>query len=126
LHPIHKLKEIMKRTQLRFGKGFRVALGNRRSQAAEMVLPPDDKEGDSKNRHHGADQWIFVVSGKGRAAVNGKRYTLKAGTLMLIERDDKHEILDTGRTNLGTLNFYVPPAYSKNGNPLPPTKPGGS
>ncbi len=28
----------MKRKRLRFGRGFRVALGNRRSQAAEMVL----------------------------------------------------------------------------------------
>ena len=116
----------MKRKQLRMGKGFRVALGNRRSQAAEMVLPPSEKEGDAKNRHHGADQWLFVVSGTGRATVNGKRYGLKAGTLILIERDDKHEILNTGRTNLCTLNFYVPPAYSKTGDPLPPAKPGGS
>ena len=30
----------MKRKQLRFGLGFRVALGNRRSQAAEMVVKP--------------------------------------------------------------------------------------
>lgn len=36
----------MKRKNLRFGKGFRVALGNRRSQAAEMVLAPGKAEGD--------------------------------------------------------------------------------
>lgn len=30
----------MKRKKLRFGKGFRVAFGNRASQAAEMVLEP--------------------------------------------------------------------------------------
>ena len=107
-------------------KGFRVAMGNRRSQAAEMVLPPGDKEGNSKNRHHGADQWLYVVSGSGKATVNGKRYSLKASTLLLIERDDKHEILNTGRTNLCTLNFYVPPAYNKDGDPLPAAKPGGS
>jgi mannose-6-phosphate isomerase-like protein (cupin superfamily) len=116
----------MKRKQLRMGKGFRVALGNRRSQAAEMVLPPGDAEGDPKNRHHGADQWLFVVSGKGTATVNGKRYELKAGVLMLIERNDKHEIRNTGRALLRTLNFYVPPAYSKSGNPLPSARPGGS
>ena len=28
----------MKRKNLRFGRGFRVAIGNRRSQAAEMVI----------------------------------------------------------------------------------------
>ncbi len=31
----------MKRKLLRFGKGFRVAIGNRRCQAAEMVIPPE-------------------------------------------------------------------------------------
>lgn len=41
----------MQRKSLRFGKGFRVALGNRRSQAAEMVLPPGDSEGGPGNRH---------------------------------------------------------------------------
>jgi len=116
----------MKRKQLRMGKGFRVALANQRSQAAEMVLAPGDKEGDAKNRHHGADQWLFVVSGTGRATINGKRYGLKAGTLLLIERDDNHEILNSGRGNLCTLNLYVPPAYTKRGDPLPAAKPGGS
>jgi hypothetical protein len=34
----------MKRQTLRFGKGFRVALGNRRAQAAEMVERGDTHE----------------------------------------------------------------------------------
>jgi len=116
----------VKRKQLRLGKGFRVVFGNRRSQAAEMVLPPGDAEGDPKNRHHGADQWLFVVAGTGTAKVNGKRYGLRAGTLLLIERDDRHEIRNTGRGDLRTLTFYVPPADSKSGDPLPPARPGGS
>jgi mannose-6-phosphate isomerase-like protein (cupin superfamily) len=115
----------MKRKHLRFGKGFRVALGNRRSEAAEMVLPPGDAEGNPGNRHHGADQWLYVIAGTGQATVNGRRYGLKAGTLLLIERDDRHEIRNTGRGLLRTLNFYVPPAYSPGGNPLPPARPGG-
>ena len=112
----------MKRKHLRFGKGFRVAIGNARSQAAEMVIPPGDAEGDPRNKHRGADQWLFVVSGAGSGLVNGKRYALKAGTLVLIERGDEHEIKNTGRTLLRTLNFYVPPAYDKNGEELPPAK----
>ena len=38
----------MKKKTLRFGKGFNVVLGNRRSQAAQMVLPPGDSEGGQK------------------------------------------------------------------------------
>ena len=109
----------MKRKQLRFGRGFRVVLGNRRSQAAEMVLEPGKAEGDPKNRHRGADQWLFVESGTGTARINGRRYGLKAGTLLLIEKGDQHEIRNTGDQKLRTLNFYVPPAYDRDGDELP-------
>jgi mannose-6-phosphate isomerase-like protein (cupin superfamily) len=109
----------MKRKNLRFGKGFRVSIGNRRSQAAEMVLGPGDCEGGPDNRHRGADQWLYVLSGSGTAVVNGRRHALRAGSLVLIERGDTHEIRNSGRTMLRTLNFYVPPAYTADGNELP-------
>ena len=70
-----------------------------------------------------ADQWLFVVSGTGTATVNRKRYPLRAGVVMLLEHGDRHEIENTGRTPLKTLNIYSPPAYTKDGNELPPGKP---
>ena len=109
----------MQRKQLRFGKGFRVAIGNRRAQAAEMVIPPGDAEGDPTNRHRGSDQWLYVVAGSGTATINGRRHPLRAGTLLVIEHGDRHEIRNTGRGLLRTLNVYVPPAYTKSGDPLP-------
>jgi mannose-6-phosphate isomerase-like protein (cupin superfamily) len=113
----------MKRKVLRFGKGFRVALGNRRCQAAEMVLQPGKAEGGPDNRHRGADQWLFVVAGSGVARIKGKKYPLNAGTLLLIEHGDQHEIRNTGRSLLKTLNIYSPPAYTPAGNELPPAEP---
>lgn len=109
----------MQRKQLRFGKGFRVALGNKRSQAAEMSIAPGGSEGGPDNRHRGADQWLFVVAGEGAARVNGRRYALHAGTLLLIERGDRHEIINTGDTPLRTLNIYEPPGYTPEGDELP-------
>ena len=88
-----------------------------------MVIAAADAEGDSQNSHRGADQWLYVVSGNGSALVNGKRYGLKEGRLMLIEHGDKHQIKNTGRALLRTLNFYVPAAYDTDGNELPPAKP---
>ena len=41
---------------------------------------------------------------------------------MLIEHGDRHEIRNTGRALLRTLNFYVPPAYDSDGDELPPAK----
>jgi mannose-6-phosphate isomerase-like protein (cupin superfamily) len=109
----------LRKKQLRFGRGFRVIPGNRASQAAEMVLAPGDAEGDARNRHRGADQWLFVLSGSGQATINRRRHKLRAGSLVFIERRERHEIKNTGRTPLRTLNFYAPPAYRKDGNPLP-------
>jgi len=109
----------MKHKQLRFGKGFRVAVDGRRAQVAEMVIVPGDAEGDPGNRHRSADQWLYVVSGTGCALVNGTRLKLKAGTLLLIEHTDRHEIKNTGRSLLKTLNFYTPRAYTRQGNELP-------
>jgi mannose-6-phosphate isomerase-like protein (cupin superfamily) len=109
----------VKRKKLRFGAGFRVAIGNRRSQAAEMVVKPGKGEGDSRNRHRGADQWLFVEAGTGLAIVNRRRYDLGPGTLVLIEKGDEHEIGNTGLGLLKTLNIYVPPAYDSAGEELP-------
>ena len=113
----------MKRKQLRMGKGFRVAVGNERAQAAEMVIAPNDAEGSPKNRHDGADQYLYVVGGTGQATINGRRIPLREGTLLLIERGDRHEARNTGRGLLRTLNFYTPPAYDSKAKPLPPAKP---
>jgi mannose-6-phosphate isomerase-like protein (cupin superfamily) len=109
----------MKRVRLDFKKSFRVIRGNRRAQAAQMVIAPGKSEGDARNRHRGADQWLYVVAGRGDALVRKRRHKLVAGTLIFIARGERHEIKNTGRKPLRTLNFYAPPAYSLSGNPLP-------
>jgi len=109
----------MQKTRLRFGSGFKVVLANRRAQAAMMTIGPGECEGGPDNRHRGADQWLFVESGSGTAIVEGRRHAIRAGTLLLIEHGNRHEIRNTGRRPLRTLNIYVPPAYSKSGEELP-------
>ena len=109
----------MQHRRLQFGNGFRVMLGDEHSQAAQMTLGPGATEGGPNNRHKGADQWLFTVPGAGVAIVNGGRIRLRAGTLLLIQRGDRHEIRNTGKTPLKTLNVYVPPAYTEDGEELP-------
>ena len=112
----------MKQASASYTKGFRVLIGDDHSQAATMVIEAGGKEGGSDNRHRGADQWLYVESGNGEARINGHSYPLGPGSLVLIQRGDRHEILNTGRSPLKTLNFYVPPAYKSDGNELPPGK----
>jgi mannose-6-phosphate isomerase-like protein (cupin superfamily) len=105
----------MKHVKFRFGKVFNVEIGNTRSQAALTVLKPGESEGGKGNHHRGADQWLYVVSSRGLAIVQGKRVTLSSEALVLIERGENHEIRNTGTTDLRTVNIYVPPAYEKMG-----------
>ena len=84
-----------------------------------MVIAPGDSEGGPDNRHRGADQWLYVLSGTGVAIVGKRKNSLRAGTLLLIERGTTHEIRNTGHSQLKTLNVYVPPAYTSDGDELP-------
>ena len=109
----------MQHRRLRFGRGFRVLWDCRGVQAAQMVIAPGGREGGPDNRHRGAEQWLYVVSGSGLAIVDGARRRLAAGSLLLIERGEAHEIRNTGRTPLRTENFYAPPAYTDGGEERP-------
>lgn len=113
----------MQKQHLRFGQGFKVVASTRRGQVAQMTLKPGAIEGGPNNRHAGADQWLFVVSGRGTANVNGRSEPLRAGTLLMIEHGERHQIRNTGRLPLRTLNFYAPRAYTAGGNELPPARP---
>jgi mannose-6-phosphate isomerase-like protein (cupin superfamily) len=113
----------MQHKRLRFGHGFRVVLGDRHSQAAQMTLGPGETAGGPDNRHRSADQWLYVVGGSGEAVVNGRRMGLRAGTLLLVQRGDRHKIRNTGKAPLRTLNVYVPPAYTDKGEERPAGRP---
>jgi len=87
---------------------FEVLATTPRGQAALMVLEPGARTGGPHNRHPGADQWLFVVSGRGTARVAGRQLALSPGTLLLIEAGEAHEIDNTGIEPLHTLNLIHP------------------
>jgi mannose-6-phosphate isomerase-like protein (cupin superfamily) len=109
----------MKHVQVGFTEEFSVIAGNARSQAAVMVLAVGDSTGGPENRHRDSDQWLYVVGGEGSATIGDQLHVLRPGTLVLIERGETHEIRNEGDEPLRTLNFYVPPAYSAEGETLP-------
>lgn len=110
----------MKHAQVVYSGDFTILTGNARSQAAVMVIPVGESEGGSNNRHKGSDQWLYVAAGEGSATVAGQVHILRPGTLLLIEHGETHAIRNEGHEPLRTLNFYVPPGYSADGEELPP------
>lgn len=109
----------MQRANVSFPHGFKLLLGDEHSQAGTLVLAPGETTGGPDNRHSGADQWIYVVSGTGEADVAGERFDLTPSTLVLIARGDAHGFSNTGRADLCLLTFYTPPAYDADGEELP-------
>ncbi|MEJ2698537.1 MAG: cupin domain-containing protein [Desulfuromonadales bacterium] len=91
--------------------GFKVLAATERSETATMVLGPGNSTGGPDNTHDRSDQWLFVLSGRGRAVVSGSEVELTPGSLMLIEAGEPHQVDNTGDEPLRTLNFYAPPEY---------------
>jgi len=60
-----------------------------------------------------------VTEGIGVAIINGSKIALNPGTMVLIEAGDTHEIRNTSRSLLETVNIYLPPAYDAEGEELP-------
>lgn len=90
---------------------FEVVAGTSRSQAATMILEPGGSTGGSDNRHAESDQWLYVVSGRGRATVEDREVELSPGSLLLIEAGETHEIECAPDRPLVSINVYAPPAY---------------
>ncbi len=101
----------MKRTRVESDRWFDVVLGNDDAQAAVMTLSPGQSTGGPENRHPESDQWLYVVSGEGRATVADEEVAVEAGDLLLIESGEAHEIRNPGSEPLETFNLYVPPTY---------------
>lgn len=76
-----------------------------------MVFEPGKSTGGEDNRHERSDQWLYVISGSGRATVEGRQVEIGPGSLLLIEAGEEHEIANGGAEPLVTVNVYAPPAY---------------
>ena len=88
------------------------------AQAAMMVLRPGQSTGEPDNEHPNSEQWLFVISGSGEAKVNRRKVRVGANSLLLIEKGEVHQVTNTGKKPLITLNFYAPPAYDDKGEVL--------
>lgn len=97
---------------------FNVLHATAGAQAAMMTLRPGQSTSDHpENEHPRCEQWLLVLRGSGKARVGKRTVSLKANSLLLIEESERHQISNTGRSALITFNVYVPPAYTKEGDP---------
>jgi mannose-6-phosphate isomerase-like protein (cupin superfamily) len=100
-------------------KSFQVLGATRSCQAASMTLKPGESTGEMQNEHPRCEQWLFVISGSGTVSVPRRRIRVRARSLVLIEKSERHQVKNTGRDLLVTISFYCPPAYTDEGEPKP-------
>src|SRR2546429_4423452 len=94
---------------------FKVLDSTADAQVAIMTLRPGRDTGQIQNEHPKAEQWLYVISGSGQAIVGGRKIALKERSLLLIPKRSAHQIKNTSRRQMITLNFYAPPAYTQGG-----------
>lgn len=94
------------------------------AQVLLMTLKPGEASEDKPaNEHPKCEQWMYVVEGSGEVVPGtGRRFRIGPGSLVVIEKRERHQIRATGTTPLRTLNFYIPPAYAKGGKLRPQAK----
>lgn len=114
----------MKRIATGLKRGqFDLLCSTRGAQAAKMTLRPKaESDSQPSNEHPRSEQWLFVVSGVGEALIGKSRRSMRRvplarNALLVIEKGELHQIKNTGRRALVTMNFYVPAAYDEDGEP---------
>jgi mannose-6-phosphate isomerase-like protein (cupin superfamily) len=103
---------------------FDLLANTRELQAAVMTLKPGSASDDEpSNEHTRSEQWLFVISGSGEVRIGKRRNQLRrvkleANSLLIIEKGELHQIRNTGKCSMRTINFYAPPAYDENEEPI--------
>ena len=72
---------------------------------ARAVFPPGEKAGS--HRHNDMAEVFLVESGSGEIRINDVGYVFSAGTAVVVEPGDEHEIINTGGTDLVVTYFGV-------------------
>lgn len=97
---------------------FQVIAGTDRSQIAAMNIAPAHSSGEFGSEHPKSDQVMLVLAGEASVRVGETTVAMKTGDMILIAAGEPHQVRNAGLGELRTVNFYAPPAYDEQGEPL--------
>jgi mannose-6-phosphate isomerase-like protein (cupin superfamily) len=81
-------------------------------QLVVMTLYPE--EVIDTETHIGNDQFVRVESGVGVCTINGEKYTLSEGDIIVIPAGSKHKISNVSQfDSLKLYTLYTPPVHKK-------------
>lgn len=77
-------------------------------QLVVMALKPQEEIGTEV---HELDQFFRVEKGTGEAMIDGRTTQIKAGFAILVPAGTKHNIINTGQSQLKLYTLYAPPNH---------------
>ena len=77
------------------------------SQIVVMSIPPGGEIGEEV--HERVDQVLVFVAGEGVASVDGERSVVAPDRLVQVPAGARHNVLNTGLTDLRLYTVYAPP-----------------
>jgi mannose-6-phosphate isomerase-like protein (cupin superfamily) len=86
------------------------------SQVVSISLHPGESTGEEI---HPVDQIMVIVAGKGEIVLNDKKYPVKLDHLFFIPAGARHNIINTGETDLKLYSVYVQTDYKPDRNDEP-------
>jgi mannose-6-phosphate isomerase-like protein (cupin superfamily) len=86
----------------------RVLYTAHKSQLVVMSLKPGDEIGEET---HDLDQFIRIEEGAGEIVLSGIKHDARGGIAVLIPAGVKHNVINTGDTDLKLFSIYSPPEH---------------
>jgi mannose-6-phosphate isomerase-like protein (cupin superfamily) len=95
------------------GKAYTIPLVTEQTGAKEiaglMGVMPAGSGGVRYHYHDKRESVLFILSGQGKALVEGKEYGLGPNTVMFVPPKQKHKVMNVGNSELRYIEFFTNP-----------------
>lgn len=103
-YTVNIIKETEKNTYFR-----KVIFTGTKSQFVVMDIPPGREVGEETHRY--TEQILFLLSGTGKAILDGKESPISAGDAVVVTPGTKHNFINIGTDSLKIYTVYAPPNH---------------
>lgn len=80
-----------------------------KSQLVVMSLLPGEEIGEEIHEEH--DQFLRFEEGEGKVILNEEEYGVSDGFAVVVPAGTKHNVINTGDTNMKLYTIYTPPEH---------------
>jgi mannose-6-phosphate isomerase-like protein (cupin superfamily) len=87
----------------------RVLFTGKNSQLVVMSIPPGGEVG--KETHKYTEQTLFFLSGIGEGELDGKKFPIAPGDVVVVVPGTEHNFWNTGTEDLKIYTVYAPPNH---------------